>query len=92
MHASVIFVVYSVLFIPCCIKMECAGKWMHVDGFANGGSGCVQVFVMVLAAVTTHRNRESVLGAQSSSITKLNQYRVVLTAYSGVLDAYVDAN
>ena len=45
---------------------------MRADGFANGGSGCMQVFVMVLAAVTTHRNRESLLGTQSSSITKLN--------------------
>ena len=54
------------------MEMECAGKWMCADGFANGGSRCIQVFVMVLAAVTTHRNRESVLGVQSSSITKLN--------------------
>ena len=52
--------------------MECAGKWMHVDGFANGVSGCMQVFVMVFAAVTTHRNRESDLGVQSSSNKKLN--------------------
>ena len=56
------------------MEMECAGRWMCADGFANGASGCIQVFVMVLAAVTTHRNRESVLGAQSSSITKLNHW------------------
>ena len=54
------------------MEMECAGKWMCADVFANGGSGCMQVFVIVLAAVTTHRNRESVLGAKSSSTTKLN--------------------
>ena len=42
------------------MEMECAGKWMCADGFADGGSGCMQVFVILLAAVTTHRNRESI--------------------------------
>ena len=67
--------VYIVLSIPEHVVLKWnvqVAEWMHLDGFANGVSGCIQVLLMLFAAVTTHRNKESDLGAQSSSTKRFN--------------------